>query len=70
MRPSDIDVIWVYSYGWPAWRGGPMFHADLVVLPHICDRLSEFAQRSGDDSLRPAPLLRALVVEQRRGFGV
>ncbi len=28
-RASDIDVVWVYGYGWPAWRGGPMFWADL-----------------------------------------
>ena len=27
-RPGDIDVIWVYGYGWPVWRGGPMYYAD------------------------------------------
>ena len=38
-RPSDIDVIWLYGYGWPIYRGGPMFYADQVGLKHIADRL-------------------------------
>ena len=29
-RPGDIDVIWVYGYGWPVWRGGPMYYADRL----------------------------------------
>ncbi|HEV3396992.1 MAG TPA: 3-hydroxyacyl-CoA dehydrogenase NAD-binding domain-containing protein, partial [Xanthobacteraceae bacterium] len=32
-RPGDIDVIWVYGYGWPVWTGGPMHYADRVGLP-------------------------------------
>jgi len=66
-RPSDIDVIWIYGYGWPVWRGGPMFYADLVGLPHIRDRLALYAKRSGDKSLEPAPLLAKLAAEGR-GF--
>ena len=31
-RPGDIDVIWVYGYGWPVWRGGPMYYADRIGL--------------------------------------
>ena len=53
-RPSDIDVIWVYGYGWPVWRGGPMYYADQLGLAHIRDRLALYAERSADDSLRPA----------------
>jgi 3-hydroxyacyl-CoA dehydrogenase len=34
-RASDIDVVWVYGYGWPVYRGGPMFWADLEGLPKI-----------------------------------
>jgi 3-hydroxyacyl-CoA dehydrogenase len=68
-RAGDIDAVWVYGYGWPGWRGGPMFYADLVGLPYICERLGEFARRSGEESLEPAPLLCRLV-EQGRGFGV
>ncbi|HEX9461023.1 MAG TPA: 3-hydroxyacyl-CoA dehydrogenase NAD-binding domain-containing protein [Alphaproteobacteria bacterium] len=59
-RPGDIDVIWVYGYGWPAWRGGPMFHADLVGLEAVCDRLEHYARQSDNPSLGPAPLLSRL----------
>jgi len=67
-RPGDIDIIWIYGYGWPVWRGGPMFYADLVGLPHLRDRLALYAQRSGDKTLEPAPLLVRLAAEGR-GFG-
>jgi 3-hydroxyacyl-CoA dehydrogenase len=66
-RPGDIDVIWVYGYGWPVWRGGPMYHADRLGLPHIRDRLTYYAGRSRDAALRPAPLLARLAAEGR-GF--
>jgi 3-hydroxyacyl-CoA dehydrogenase len=59
-RPGDIDVIWVYGYGFPAHRGGPMHFADAVGVARIRDRLAEFALRTGDESLRPAPLLEKL----------
>ncbi|MCC7345926.1 MAG: enoyl-CoA hydratase/isomerase family protein [Variibacter sp.] len=68
MRPGDIDVIYVYGYGWPVWRGGPMFWADQVGLPYIRDRLAEFAKTTGNDSLKPAALLNQLAAEGR-GFG-
>ncbi len=67
-RPGDIDVIWVYGYGWPVWRGGPMYYADRLGLAHTRDRLTHYADRSGDETLRPAPLLQRLA-EQGRGFG-
>jgi 3-hydroxyacyl-CoA dehydrogenase len=67
-RPGDIDVIWVYGYGWPAWRGGPMHYADRLGLPHIRERLTFYADRSGDETLQPAPLLRRLA-DQGQGFG-
>jgi len=66
-RPGDIDVIWVYGYGWPVWRGGPMYYADRLGLGHISDRLTFYADRSRDESLRPAPLLARLAAEGR-GF--
>lgn len=56
-RASDIDVIWVYGYGFPAWRGGPMFYADSVGLSYVRDRLAEFARQTGDARHEPAPLL-------------
>src|SRR5207244_5142676 len=59
-RPGDIDVIWVYGYGWPAWRGGPMHYADQIGPPELRDRLSHYAERLGDPTLAPAPLLARL----------
>ena len=60
MRASDIDIIWIYGYGWPVWRGGPMFYADQVGLPQIRDRLAQYAATSPDKTLKPAPLLEKL----------
>ena len=62
-RPGDIDVIWVYGYGWPIWRGGPMYYADRLGLAYLRDRLTLYAERSGDESLRPAALLQRLAAE-------
>ena len=62
-RPSDIDVIWLYGYGWPIYRGGPMFYADQVGLKHIAERLSYYAKETNDPSLEPAPLLKRLAAE-------
>jgi 3-hydroxyacyl-CoA dehydrogenase len=63
MRPGDIDVVWVYGYGWPVWRGGPMFYADQTGLAEIAERLRVYAERTGDASLAPAPLLTRLAAE-------
>ena len=62
-RPSDIDVVWLYGYGWPIYRGGPMHYADQVGLRHIADRLSYYARATSDPSLEPAPLLKRLAAE-------
>ena len=59
-RASDIDVVWIYGYGWPVYRGGPMFWADQVGLPKIVQALDGYAERLGDESLRPADMLRRL----------
>lgn len=56
-RPGDIDTIWINGYNWPAWRGGPMYWADQVGLDRIAADLSRFAAETGDDTLKPAPLL-------------
>jgi 3-hydroxyacyl-CoA dehydrogenase len=66
-RPGDIDVIWVYGYGWPVWRGGPMYYADRLGLAQIRDRLNFYAERSGDRTLQPAAMLRRLA-DENRGF--
>ena len=48
-RASDIDVVWVYGYGWPVYRGGPMFWADTEGLPKIVEGLKRQEQRMGSD---------------------
>jgi len=57
IRASDIDVIWVYGYGWPVYRGGPMFWADSIGLRSLRDRMLEFKKQTGDAFWTPAPLL-------------
>ncbi|MFL6744740.1 MAG: 3-hydroxyacyl-CoA dehydrogenase NAD-binding domain-containing protein [Sphingomicrobium sp.] len=46
-RASDIDVVWVYGYGWPVYRGGPMFWADSEGLAKIVDGLRRQEERMG-----------------------
>lgn len=64
LRPLDIDVTFLYGYGFPRFRGGPMKYADTVGLDQILADLRSFAQ---DDPLfwQPAPLLEKLVAEGR-----
>ncbi len=59
-RASDIDAVWITGYGWPAYRGGPMFWAELEGLPKILDRLRALHAEHGEE-FRPAPLLERLV---------
>jgi 3-hydroxyacyl-CoA dehydrogenase len=61
IRASDIDVIWVYGYGWPVYRGGPMFWADLAIgLKALRDRMLEYQEQLGGDHWQPAALLNEL----------
>ncbi|MCB1464640.1 MAG: enoyl-CoA hydratase/isomerase family protein [Nitratireductor sp.] len=62
-RASDIDIIWVFGYGWPVQHGGPMFHADQIGAGMIAARLAQMAESSGDETLAPAPLLARLAAE-------
>jgi len=64
-RPGDIDVVYVYGYGFPAWRGGPMHYADSVGLDNVLARIEEFRERFGEENWVPAPLLEKLVGEGR-----
>jgi 3-hydroxyacyl-CoA dehydrogenase len=48
-RASDIDVVWVYGYGWPVYRGGPMFWADTEGLGKIVEGLKRQEERMGSD---------------------
>jgi len=48
-RASDIDVVWIYGYGWPVYRGGPMHWADGEGLSKIVEGLERQRARMGDD---------------------
>jgi 3-hydroxyacyl-CoA dehydrogenase len=62
VRAGDIDTIYLNGYGFPSYRGGPMWHADTVGLRKIHDRILEFEQRFGE-LWTPAPLLTRLASE-------
>jgi 3-hydroxyacyl-CoA dehydrogenase len=62
IRASDIDVIWVNGYGWPVYRGGPMFYGEQIGLDHVLERLKKFQKNFGD-AFAPAPLLERAVAE-------
>ncbi|HVY85344.1 MAG TPA: 3-hydroxyacyl-CoA dehydrogenase family protein, partial [Caulobacterales bacterium] len=64
-RASDIDVIWTAGYGFPRWRGGPMFYADTLGLALVLDRVRMFQATDGGDYWRPSPLLEKLAREGR-----
>ncbi len=62
LRPVDIDIIYVNGYGFPTYRGGPMWYADTVGLNAVHERISEFHQQFGE-LWQPAPLLAQLAAE-------
>jgi 3-hydroxyacyl-CoA dehydrogenase len=64
-RASDIDIVWINGYGWPVYRGGPMFFADLVGPDKVLAKLKEFEATMGPD-FTPAPLLENLASEKKR----
>jgi 3-hydroxyacyl-CoA dehydrogenase len=55
--PADIDVIWCNGYGFPRFRGGPMFYADTIGLGEVLDGINRFAALLGRQYWTPAPLL-------------
>ena len=62
LRPVDIDVIYLTGYGFPTYRGGPMFYADTVGLNEVYKKVCEFQAIHGE-LWEPAPLLKKLAVE-------
>ena len=66
LRAVDIDIIYLNGYGFPAYRGGPMWYADTVGLKKVYERILEFQKHHGE-LWDPAPLLKKLA-EQGKGF--
>jgi len=66
IRASDIDIVWINGYGWPVYRGGPMFYGDTIGLDKVLGKMREFEGRMGDD-FKPSPLLAKLAGEGK-GF--
>ena len=65
IRGSDIDIVWINGYGWPVYRGGPMFYGDTVGLQTVVAKLEEYGDRMGADS-QVSPLLARLAKEGGR----
>jgi 3-hydroxyacyl-CoA dehydrogenase len=68
LRASDIDVVYLTGYGFPDFRGGPLFYADTVGLPNILRTMREFSKGYQPDAWEPAPLLKQLA-ESGKSFG-
>jgi 3-hydroxyacyl-CoA dehydrogenase len=66
IRASDIDIVWINGYGWPVYRGGPMFWADLIGLGRVLTALRGYEAKFGDE-FKPAALLVKLA-EAGKGF--
>ena len=62
-RASDIDITYLYGYGFPAHRGGPMFYADQIGLDKIVERMADFAISIQAEHWEPSPLLKSLASE-------
>ncbi len=65
LRAGDIDVVWTSGYGFPRYRGGPMFYADTIGLKTLRDGMLRYRERFGPMHWEPAPLLTQLVGEGR-----
>jgi 3-hydroxyacyl-CoA dehydrogenase len=65
LRASDVDVVWCAGYGFPRYRGGPLFYADTVGLKTVLDGMLKYRDLFGPMHWQPAPLLTRLVSEGR-----
>jgi 3-hydroxyacyl-CoA dehydrogenase len=66
LRAGDIDVVYLNGYGFPTYRGGPMWYAQTVGLPKVYQRICDFRRQVGE-MWEPSPLLKQLA-EQGKGF--
>ena len=66
VRASDIDVTYVYGYGWPVYRGGPMHYANSMGLDKVLAKIRYYHESTGDDFWAPSPLLVSLAEQGKR----
>jgi 3-hydroxyacyl-CoA dehydrogenase len=66
LRASDIDVMWLYGFGFPRWRGGPMHYADGIGVAKVYETVRRFEREQGV-LWTPSPLLQRLA-ESGKGF--
>ena len=66
VRASDIDVTYVYGYGWPVYRGGPMHYANSMGLDKVLAKIRHYRESTGDDFWAPSPLLVSLAEQGKR----
>jgi 3-hydroxyacyl-CoA dehydrogenase len=64
-RAADVDVVWCAGYGFPRYRGGPLFYADTIGLETVYEGMLEYSDRFGPMHWQPAPLLTRLAGEGR-----
>jgi len=65
IRASDIDVVWQNGYGWPVYRGGPMWYGDQIGAAKVLAKMQEFQAKMGDQ-FKPAAALEKLVSENKK----
>jgi len=65
IRASDIDIVWINGYGWPVYRGGPMFYGDTIGLDKVLAKMKQWQAQMGD-VYKPSALLDRLVAEGKR----
>jgi len=70
MRPLDIDIVWIYGYGFPRYLGGPMFYADTVGLKKVYDAILKYKDRVGPQYFTPSPLLEKLAKEGKGFYSI
>ena len=69
-RASDIDVIWVNGYGWPVYRGGPMFWADSIGLDEVVSAYDRYSSLLGSEDWTAADSLRTMASGGKKVHGI
>ena len=68
-RAIDVDMVWLHGYGFPRYRGGPLFYADEVGINHVLDAILKYRVQFGADFWTPAPLLEEMAAAGKTFYG-